>query len=360
MAGGSFSPASVTVASGATLGFGGDFSLGAGTVGGAVKVSGGTLDLGSANVTVSGVFTQTYANDDYSAVSGIGVLTLAGGARILPSCVLRRRIDARVRNNGPTKVEHHRAEQTRCHSLPRRGPYSRQPGQPYRRGDIALGTSAFGTTVGGGAIVNEAGATFTLAASVLNGSGATSFTNAGALATSGAIGVSFSNTGTISIGAGAAGFFNGGGSADADAFTFGSSTSTFGIGGGTFELGAGTLNGKATVLGPGVLSIGSGDVTVTGRLAMNKGTISGDGTLKLAGGADFLGQTNGFAGSGTVVLQGVSTIAQGATISGGWKLENQGTLEATGAFAAKLAGTATLSGTVEGLLELDGVATLSG
>ena len=84
---------------------------------------------------------------------------------------------------------------------------------------IDLGYDPFGTSDGGGTIVNAAGATFNdaVASSIYNDTGSNAFDNAGTFTTSFAsgtttIGVVFDNSGTVEVGSGDTLDLDGGGS----------------------------------------------------------------------------------------------------------------------------------------------------
>ena len=107
-----------------------------------------------------------------------------------------------------------------------------------------------------------------------------------------------------------------------------SAGATLEFAGGTFTLTSGTIGGAGTVAlsSNAILALGSQNVTMLPSFSQSSGTLSGTGKLTLAGGAAFSGGYDAETGSGTTVLQGLSSITGSVTLDGGRVLENQGTL----------------------------------
>ena len=107
-----------------------------------------------------------------------------------------------------------------------------------------------------------------------------------------------------------------------------SAGATLEFAGGTFTLTSGTIGGAGTVAlsSNAILALGSQNVTMLPGFSQSSGTLSGTGKLTLAGGAAFSGGYDAETGSGTTVLQGLSSITGSVTLDGGRVLENQGTL----------------------------------
>jgi hypothetical protein len=202
-------------------------------------------------------------------------------------------------------------------------------------GFMESGENPFGPTLGGGSVLNDAGATFDVAGTfTLDATGASpnaSFTNAGTLEVTGggrgAIVVNFINTGAVLVDSGT--LFLATGSSSPSAFTV-ASGATLNFSAGTFTLGAGTVGGAGTVEVSGGDLVVDGDTTV-GALFETGGAISGSGTLTV-GSATF-GQASpdwSQLGSGRTVLTGNSTFSTDGDqtftffLDGGRILENQG------------------------------------
>jgi hypothetical protein len=170
----------------------------------------------------------------------------------------------------------------------------------------------------GAALNNLVGATFSVlgsAAIAQTGGAASSFTNAGTFqkatqAGNTAIGVPFTNTGTISVQTGSLTFLADGTTTGKMALSAGSSVV---FSGDSVAFGPGE-----TVTGAGTMSItNAATITVTGtntvsNLSMNSGTLTGPGTLTATGKLTWSGGT--MSGSGTTVAQG--GLAIGGTAPG--------------------------------------------
>ena len=318
---------------------------------GATNISGGTLNVESLNGTIA-AFTQTGS----STLTGTGTLKLTNAASL-----------------GTTSGGYLEENGSGTTDLQAGGTLGGSSSTPYLaldgghvlqndgtfnwvNGYIYLGYDPLATTVGGGTIVNSAGATFNdaVASSIFNETGSTVFDNAGTFATSFAsgtttIGVVFDNSGKVQVGSGGTLDLDGGGNSTGGSFS----------GGGTLELGASytlnasssistanvifagaliTLNGADnatnTTLSSGTLSLGSNSVTLaTNFTQVGSSTLTGTGTLKLTNAAS-LGTTGGGYleenGSGTTDLQAGGTLGGSSStpylaLDGGHVLQNDGT-----------------------------------
>ncbi|RBP11158.1 hypothetical protein DFR50_11744, partial [Roseiarcus fermentans] len=346
---------SFAVASGATLDFNsGAFTIAAGpfsgagevqvsgatvtiaatpTFGGLLEVDSGTLALG-ANAATAGSFAQTGGT-----ISGTNKLTISGAATFSGYNYDVETGTGTTLLQGATTVSSAYIALDGGRVLENAGTLTVNAASGY--GNFYLGYNPNGTTVGGGTIKNDAGATFNFqsASYVYSNTGTTAFINAGALKQTVMTGttdvaVAFTNTGTVSVQTGTL-EFDGGGSSSASAFTV-ASGATLDFGGGTFAISGGTVNGAGALgVSGGTLALGANAVTAP-SLAQTGGTIAGTGTLTVTGAAAFSGGSyDAETGPGTTLLQGATTdTAYDITLDGGRVLENAGTftVNATGGY----------------------------
>ena len=281
----------------------GTFQAGTGpTTLGALDQSGGTLS-GAGTITVTGGASFT---GGYDVETGTGTTVLRGSSSITGYVALD---GGRVLENQGTLT--------------------------WSSGYIYLGYNPSGS-VGGATLQNDAGAVFDIDTNgyeILANTGTVSFVNAGTVAetagTGTTIAVPLTNTGTVEVETGTL-ELTGGGSSSASALSV-AAGATLEFGGGSFTLTSGTIGGAGTVALANVtstatLALGSQNVTTLPSFSQSSGTLSGTGTLTLAGGAAFSGGYDAETGSGTTVLQGLSSITGYVTLDGGRVLENQGTL----------------------------------
>ncbi|MDR3528538.1 MAG: hypothetical protein P4L57_14805, partial [Rhizomicrobium sp.] len=305
----------------------------ASTFANALTVNSGTLGIEGAT-SVAGLFTQTDGT-----ISGAGRLTLAGGANFSPSnfSIVMKGSGTTVLQSTSTLGSSGTLYLDGGRTLENQGTFT-----VTNYTNIYLGDTPSGGT-GSATLQNDAGASFIFnsgpnGSNVVNGYGTVAFNNAGSVVNTGSgaiIKIAFNNTGTVSVAAGVL-EIDGGGSSAASAFTIASgATLAFAS---DFILNAGTTNGSGTITAS-ALKV-NGPTTITGLLRQSGwfSRVTVTGTLTFAGGASF-GFTNGgqgiFAGSGTTVLQGTSTVMASDGFGGslslddGATVENQGTLTAT-------------------------------
>ena len=321
--GGTSSGAGFTVAAGATLGFGGgNFTLTGGTytVTGQTLLSGGTLTLAGGAMTV-GEFAQSYGT-----IAGGNVLTVTGPALFFGSYDAETGTGKTLLKGVSTVTDTYLTVDG-GRTLENAGTLVVQSGTVY------LGYDPFATSQGGGAIVNDKGASFLIendGTTVQVYLGNNGFTNAGLVEKEFSSGISniyalFTNTGTVSVQSGTLSF-DGGGSSSAGAFTV-AAGATLGFGGGNFTLTGGTytVTGQTLVSG-GTLTLAGGAVT-TGEFTQSYGTIAGGNILTVTGPALFSGSYDAETGTGKTLLKGVTKVNDTyLTLDGGRTLENAGTL----------------------------------
>ena len=352
--GGSSSASGITVASGATLDFAsGIFTLTAGAISGSglTEVTAGTLELGSNAVSLAS-FKQVAAT-----VDGSGTLTVSGAGTFTG-------VDIET-GSGTTLLQGTTADSATIYLDGGRTLENAGTLNVTGSGAFVLGGLPSGTPAGGGTIKNDAGATFDFqaASSISADDGVDTFVNAGLLeqtVTGGntTIGVTLTNTGSLSVQSGTL-TLTGGGSSSASGITVASgatlafdgglfsvsggaynvsgatevSTSPVFQAGGTLDLsGASSANfGAGLVVAGGTLLLGDVAAT-TSSLQQNGGTISGTAELIVSGAAVFaLANYDVQSGSGTTLLKGL-TSDNGAFLSldGGRVLENAGVFNAAG------------------------------
>ena len=207
-------------------------------------------------------------------LSGTGTLTVTGSAQFSGS------YDAQTGTGktllkGATQVDDSYLTLDGGRTLENAGTLTLQSGTIY------LGYDPFATTLGGGTLVNDKGASFLIESDGTNVQvdfGTTGFTNAGLVEKEFSSGVSniyaaFTNIGTVSVQSGTLSF-DGGGSSNGGAFTV-AAGATLAFGGGTFTLTGGTYSvvGQTLVSG-GTLSLAGGTMTA-GEFAQSYGTIAG-------------------------------------------------------------------------------------
>lgn len=150
--------------------------------------------------------------------------------------------------------------------------------------------------------------------------------------------VPFLNTGSINVQSGTL-EIDGGGSSALSAFNISSgailafSGNSDALGADTFTLiSGGTLAGTGTFAITGAtVSVGANNVTVS-QFEEDTGILSGSGIFTVTGTATFAngGFENLMTGSGEMVLQGSTSIAESVGLDAGWELQNQGTITWTG------------------------------
>ncbi|MGI9168927.1 MAG: beta strand repeat-containing protein [Caulobacteraceae bacterium] len=311
-----------------------------------LTLSGGTLTLGGDATAAN--FTQN------AALAGRGTLTVAGQA------------DLNGLQTGRGRTILQGASSANFLALDGRRVLENQGTLTLAgNGEIDFGSNPFGQTLGGGFLINDAGATIDLTGDNHLGfveqlpQGSVGIVNAGTFEKTVAAGpaqvtVDFANTGTVrvesgrleidaafvdsgpgtaEIASGATLSLGGGGSANPDAFVVAAggrlefSDSPFAPGSGVFALGAGTLRGT-TELSGGELALGANDVKAN-RFSQEGGTVSGTGTFTLAGATFTDGRQTG---AGVTVLRGATTVDGVLTVDGGRLLENKGVLTVAGFF----------------------------
>ena len=196
-----------------------------------------------------------------------------------------------------------------------------------------LGRNFYGTTVGGGTIENEARATFDFQTRVDDHqhTGTNAFVNAGTLeqtVTTGTtnIGVTVTNTGTVSVKTGTLEFSGGGTSSGT--FTV-ASGATLDFGGGTFTLSGGSIGGAGVAEVSGGTLATTTNFLIASSFAQTGGTISGSNELTVSGAATFNSYYDEETGTGTTLLDGVTSDAGIIALDGGRVLENAGTFNVT-------------------------------
>ena len=344
--GGSSSAGAFTVASGATLDFGGGaFTLSGGTIGGAgvTQVSAGTLTTAT-NLTIASSFTQTGGT-----ITGSNELTISGAATFIGTD--EQTGTGTTLLDGVTSMYNSNIGLDGGRVLENAGTFN-----VIASANFYLGYNFYGTTLGGSTIKNDKGATFDFetASGITNEQGANAFVNAGTLeqtVTPGTttIGVTITNTGTVSVQTGTL-EFNAGGTSTAGKFTV-ASGATLDFAGGTFTLSGGSYDASGTTeisggttnfTGATITSLGALDVTggtlalgsssgAAASLTQTGGVISGTGTLTVSGAATFSTTYDEQTGTGTTLLDGVTSAESGAiALDGGRLLENAGTFNVTG------------------------------
>jgi hypothetical protein len=201
----------------------------------------------------------------------------------------------------------------------------------------------------GGTIKNDAGATFDFqsASTILNEPGTNAFVNEGTLegtVATGTANVGVAVTGAISAKTGTLELSGGGTSTGAITVASGG---TLDFGGGTFTLSAGSYNASgtteisggttnftgATIARLGALDVTGGTIVVgssgatASSLTQTLSTIGGTGKLTISGAATFYRAIQ--TGTGTTLLEGVTTLTNPINLQGGRVLENAGTFNVT-------------------------------
>ncbi|MBA3811434.1 MAG: hypothetical protein H0X27_07300 [Caulobacteraceae bacterium] len=329
--GGSSSATALTVASGGSLEFAdGTFGLGAGTIGGTTRVTGGGLDIGG--VTKLGALVQ-----HESTVSGAGALTVTGPAAFTldlahigeGSTVLK---GASTFDGAVFGVDGGR-------TLENQGTFTLMGS-----GMIELGFNPLGSTSGGGVLKNDAGGTIDIQGAnriaVFDVGLGASFINAGTLKKTGAdtavISVPFTDTGTVSI-------------ANGDLRFLGAGNSFAGLvnGAGRLTLGVGThdLNQGASLtvvnwsISTGAVVTINEDLAYAGAFSQFDGTtltVTGGNNLSLTAQSSLAGTVNG---AGTVQLSATTLNSLGGRLT----LGGRATLNDVG--AVDQAGDITIGGT---------------
>jgi hypothetical protein len=401
--GGSSSDGTYTLASGATLDFGGGtFTLSGDSFSGAgvAQLSGGTL-AASANSTIGSGFAQTGGT-----ITGPATLTVTGAATFSGS-------DDQAEGAGTLLLKGVTTDSGATINLD--GGYVLANAGTFDVTNGAIFNLGYNPNIGSagnGTIQNNKGGTFDFqtASAVNNVVGTNAFVNAGTLeqtVTTGTtdIEVAFTNTGTVSVKTGTL-EFTAGGTSTAGTITV-ASGATLDFDAGAFTLSGGSIGGAGTLLLAGgsttlksgakvsvtnFSETGSGtSLTISEALAYAEAFSQGAGTttaistkdsLSLTGTASLGGTTSG---AGTLDLAGGSaTIDKGAKLSvSHWSISGSGTdvtldeaLTYTKSFSEGAGDTFVLSGgnlllkgaaafaggTVDGakLLETEGTTTISG
>ena len=332
-------------------------------------LSSGTLSLGSNSVTLATNFTQVGS----STLAGTGTLKLTNAASL--GTTSGGYLEENGSGTTDLQVGGTLGGSSSTPYLALDGGHVLQNDGTFNwvNGYIYLGYDPLAPTVGGGTIVNSAGATFNdeVASSIITETGSTAFDNAGTFATSFAsgtttIGVVFDNSGKVQVGSGGTLDLDGGGNSTGGSFSgggtleFGASytldaassiTSNVMFSGGTTTIdgtynafsttvNGGTANLLGTIAGLGAtnisgvtLNVESLNVTIAAFTQTGSSTLTGTGTLKLTN-AVSLGTTSGGYleenGSGTTDLQAGGTLGGSSStpylaLDGGHVLQNDGT-----------------------------------
>ncbi len=315
--GGTYTIAGETLVSGGTANFAG---AAIGSFGNSLDLTGGTLALGADSATV-GVFSQSYGT-----VAGTGTLTVTGSAEFSGSYGAATGT-GKTLLKGMTQVDDSYLTLDGGRTLENAGTLTLQSGTVY------VGYDPFATTLGGGTLVNDKGASFLIESDGTNVQvdlGKTGFTNAGLVEKEFSSGVSniyaaFTNIGTVSVQSGTLSF-DGGGTSNGGAFTV-AAGAILGFGGGNFTLTGGTYSvvGQTLVSG-GTLTLAGGSMTA-GEFSQSYGTIAGTNSLTVTGSALFSGSYDAETGTGKTLLKGMTHVGNSyLTLDGGRTLENAGTL----------------------------------
>ena len=204
VSGGLFDASAASAIGGPVIVNGGELELGASTVtlAGSVAVGAGELEVGSGAVTVSGGFAQ-----EFSIVDGTGTLTLAGGASfdgLADGDRYEDGLNECQTGSGTTVLQGATSVSGNGVALDGGRVLENQGTLTWAGGAFNLGFHPYATTIGGGTIANDAGATFAIECdgAVTVTSGTTAFINNGTLTKSGTsgishIGVAVTNGGTV-------------------------------------------------------------------------------------------------------------------------------------------------------------------
>ncbi|HEX4078922.1 MAG TPA: hypothetical protein VHX61_08635 [Rhizomicrobium sp.] len=358
-----------------TLNAGGTFSLG-----GALTIDGSsttTLSLGGDNVTVSGLFSNSSGD---ATISGTGTLTLAGGATFSSDGYDLMTGSGKTILQGNSTLSN---DTYICldggRTLENQGTVTETQG-----GEILLGYNPFGSSLGGGTLQNDAGATVDFdntnsdeyyGVSVYANAGATSFTNAGLVENTGngtgnhttSIEAAFTNTGTVAVNAGEFALDDGGSSsgtitvASGALLDFDASGSTaFAISNaqtfsGSVELDGGVLNTAALTIGQN-LTIDGGTYNAGGATTVDGTLTITSGTLAVAANTSFSADGGGSASTSSFTLASGSTLDFDSSSSANFTLSGGGTIGASGTTVQLDGGTLSVSAatTFGGALTLDG------
>jgi hypothetical protein len=231
---------------------------------------------------------------------------------------------------------------------------------------------------------NRAGSTFTVQdGAAVNGffPAAAAFNNAGTFRHSGpagssAVGIAFNNTGTVDVQTGTLSLTGGG--TDSGPFTLAPGT-TLNVGGGTYTLADGaTVGGGGVVQVPfpaglavggsvgvdqltasgGTVTANAGATLQLGSLVFSSGTITGPGTVNVAGAVNWTGGT--MSGPGVTNLNGTSTLSGGFSSKiDGRALNNAGTATVPASNSFTIAGAGVLNNLAAGTFRLPDSAQLS-
>jgi hypothetical protein len=322
--GGGSSSGTISIASGTTFEISPNsntvtFTLNGGTISGAgtFELASGTLNT-AVTTTISALFDQTGGT-----ISGTNTLTLAGGAQFESGAY-----DA-MTGNGTTILQGTTTLSNASHITLDGGRVLENKGTLTETGALfQLGYNPYGTTVGGGTLRNDAGATInfdntSFNDAVLVNSGTTSFTNAGTVENTGTattqIDAPFTNTGTVLVEAGSLNFTG--------AVTNVSGTT---ITGGTFEADAGatlSLGASVSIVTDDATLILNGAGSQIQSLETTLTTIGASGKLEVLGSRGYT-TTNAITNGGTLQLAGGTFTANKLTDSTGSTLTGFGTVAA--------------------------------
>jgi predicted Rdx family selenoprotein len=337
----SSSTATFAIASGATLDLTGDnqtFTVtGSGFSGaGTLSLASGTLEFGSTADTIGSAFLQTHGTID-----GTAELTIAGPATFTGSF-------DQENGSGTTLLQGTTSLIGTGNQLVDLdgGRVLENAGTLTVSGDtynvINLGYDPFTSSVGGGTLINDAGANFNIQGDgiiVVSNSGTTGFTNAGTITKSVTTGISIiqpalTDTGAVSVQTGTLELDGGGTSSSAATFAI-ASGATLDLNGNSFTVTGSGFSGAGTLsLASGTLEFGSTADTIGTAFVQTHGTIDGAAKLTIAGAATFSGSFDQETGGGTTLLQGTTSLvgsgSQLVDLDGGRVLENAGTLTISG------------------------------
>jgi hypothetical protein len=346
--GGTSTAGKFTVASGATLEFGGGtFTLSGGSYDatGTTEVSGGTANFSGATITSLGALditggTLSIANSGTAAsfeqtggtIGRAGTLTVSGAATFGGSGSGDQAegtgtllLDGTTTDTGTINLDG-------GYVLANAGTFDVTSG-----GAFYLGYNPYIGSAGSGTIQNNSGGTFDFqtASTVEEVSGTTAFINAGTLeqtVTTGTtdIGVTFTNTGTVSVKTGTLEFSVRGSSSNG-IYTL-ASGATLDFDAGTFTLSGDSFSGAGVAQLSGGTLVVSANSTIGSGFTQTGGTLTGPATLTVTGAATFAGSGNGdqAEGAGTLLLDGTTTDSGEINLDGGYVLANAGTFDVTG------------------------------
>jgi hypothetical protein len=340
---------------------GGTFAANGGATITNLTISGGTLNLGGNNATVT-TFTDS-PGGVLGVLEGTGTLTVSGPTALSGNAIMEGGSASLRQGNlvaqGPLSITVAGGNGTGA-VLDGGWTLTAEDSTTWTSGPIYFGSPFSALSIGGtNTFVNAAGATFdnqtTANSNIIRQTGTGVFDNAGLFdktAASGSstttISTAFNNTGTLEVDAGTVDLTGGG--SDSGSFTgagtleFGGGTATVATGssvtaanvlvaGGTVNLSGGSFAPANLTITSGTVNLGANNATVT-TFTQSGGELAGTGTLTVSGATALSGENAMEGGStslrqGNLVAQGPLTITGGngiaAVIDGGWTLTADGT-----------------------------------